>query len=78
MEAAVRQDARDDYAGWSSGDSADPDYPGARHANTGQLWDEHHKFFAALLSYLEYEGGRSQTYLPLPMLQGHGRMEETN
>ena len=62
MEVAVCQDAEANNSRWSSNDSADPGYLGARCGNLGQLWDKHRKFLAALPSYLEYGGGRSRSY----------------
>ena len=62
MDVAVCQDTEDDHSGWSSNDSADPDYPSARRGNVGQLWDKHRKFLAALPAHLEYGGGQSRIF----------------
>ena len=62
MESALCQEAEDDTTRWSSVDSGDHDYPGARRVNVGQLWDEHRTFLATLPAYLEYGGARSRTY----------------
>ena len=79
MEAAFCQESKDDAAKWGSNDSSDHDYlcayhQGTRRVNVGQLWDKHRTFLAALLAYLQYEGGTKN--LPLPLIQGHDRMEE--
>ena len=60
MEAAICQDAEDDASGWSNNDSTNPDHPGARHGNAGQLCDKHHTFLAALPAYLEYGEGNQK------------------
>ena len=62
MDSAMRQDTESDNSGWVNDNSADPEYPGSRTNNTGQMWDEHRKFLDALLSYLQYGGGRSRSY----------------
>ena len=62
MEVTVCQDTEDDTSRWSSNDSADPDYPGTRRGNVGQLWDKYREFLAALPAYVEYGREQSRTF----------------